>query len=150
VPGPSDSGDPWGELPLIVDTSAWSRAHRREVRERFREAVAADRLRISPAARFEILRIARGGKQFDELATNLSAFKAAPLTSTVIRAAEDAMRTMAHRTAGAQRLPLVDYLLAAAAQHTASAVLHYDHNFDTLAEIMSFDSVWIAPPGSID
>jgi len=46
-------------------------------------------------------------------------------------------------------LPLVDYLLGAAAQHTASAVLHYDRDFDTLAEIMDFDSVWLAPAGSI-
>jgi len=58
-------------------------------------------------------------------------------------------RTLAHRSAGAQRLPLVDYLLGAAAQHTASAVLHYDHDFDTLAEIMGFESIWLAPAGSI-
>lgn len=59
------------------------------------------------------------------------------------------MRTLAHRSAGAQRLPLVDYLLAAAAQHTAAGVLHYDHDYDTLAEIMDFDSIWISPPGSM-
>ena len=81
MPGRSDNEGPWGVLPLVVDTSAFARAH---------------------------------------------------------------------RTAGTQRLPLVDYLLAAAAQHTGSAVLHYDHDFDTLAGIMSFESVWLAPPGSID
>ncbi len=59
------------------------------------------------------------------------------------------MRTLAHRSAGAQRLPLVDYLLAATAQHTASAVLHYDRDFDTLAEIIGFESIWLAPAGSI-
>jgi len=59
------------------------------------------------------------------------------------------MRTLAHRSAGAQRLPLVDYLLAATAQHTVSAVLHYDRDFDTLAQIIGFESIWIAPAGSM-
>lgn len=150
MPGRSDNSHPWGEGPFVLDTSAWSRAEHPEVHKHFREALAANQLRISPAARFEILRTARDGSEFDELAADLSALRTAPLTSTVIRAAEDAMRTLAHRSAGAQRLPLVDYLLAAAAQHTAAAVLHYDHDYDTLAEIMDFDSIWIAPPGSIN
>lgn len=133
-----------------MDTSAFARAHDPEVREDWARAAHDGRLRISPIARLEILFGARNGKVFDELAEELSMFRGAPLTSTVIRAAEDTMRTLARRTAGAQRLPLIDYLLAATAQHTASAVLHYDHDFDTLAEIMGFDSQWLAPPGSID
>ena len=116
-----------------MDTSAFARAHHPEVREDWTRAAHADRLRISPIARLEILFGARNGEIFDEIAEELSMFRTAPLTSTVMRTAEDAMRTLAHRTAGTQRLPLVDYLLAAAAQHTASAVLHYDHDFDTLA-----------------
>jgi predicted nucleic acid-binding protein len=149
VPGPSDNGSPWGELPLVVDTSAWSRSDRPGVREHFQEALTADRLRISPAARLEILRTARGGKQFDELAENLSVLRAAPHTSSVLRASESAMRTLAHRSAGTQRLPLVDYFLAATAQETGAAVLHYDHDYDTLAQVMAFESVWLAPPGSL-
>jgi predicted nucleic acid-binding protein len=50
---------------------------------------------------------------------------------------------------GQVALPIVDYLLAAAAQDIGAAVLHYDHDFDTLATIMNFDSIWIAPPGSM-
>jgi predicted nucleic acid-binding protein len=149
MPGRSDNEGPWGEKPLVVDTSAFSRAHHPEVREDWTSAAHADRLRISPIARLEILFGARNGKVFDELAEELSILRTVPLTSTIIRAAEDAMRTLAHHSDGAQRLPLVDYLLAAAAQHTGSAVLHYDHDFDTLAEIMAFDSVWLAPPGSL-
>jgi predicted nucleic acid-binding protein len=150
MPGRSDSEGPWGEQPLVVDTSAFARAHHPQVSEDWARASHADRLRISPIARLEILFGARNAKIFDELSEELSMLRTAPLTATVVRAAEDAMRTLAHRSAGAQRLPLVDYLLAAAAQHTGSAVLHYDHDYDTLAEIMSFDSIWLAPSGSID
>lgn len=149
MPGRPASPVAWGELPLVVDTSAWSRAHRPEVRALWTEALLADRLRLSPAARLEILLAARDGSTFDELAEELSAARTAPLTPSVIRTAEEAMRALAHRSAGAHRLPIIDYLLAAAAQETGAAVLHYDRDYDTLAEVMAFESIWLAPAGSL-
>jgi hypothetical protein len=59
------------------------------------------------------------------------------------------MGALACRSAGAHRLPVVDYLVAAAAQETGAAVLHYDHDYDTLAEVLEFESVWLATPGSL-
>lgn len=109
----------------------------------------ADRLRVSPLVRFEILLTARGAQAFDTLAERLSALREAPLNPSVLRAAQDAMRTLAHRSAGAQRLPVIDYLIAAAAQEIGGAVLHYDRDYDTLAEIMEFESIWLAPAGSL-
>jgi len=97
----------------------------------------------------EILLTARGGGELDLLAERLDTIRAAPLTTGVIRAAEHAMRTLAHRSAGAQRLPLVDYLVAAAAQELGAAVIHYDHDYDTLAELMEFESLWLAPAGTL-
>jgi len=149
MPGRAGSEPAWGELPLVVDTSAWSRAYREPVREPFQQALIADRLRLSPAVRLEILLSARDGQAFDDLAEELSALRGAPLNGAVLRAAEGAMRALAHRSAGAQRLPIVDYLVAAAAQETGSAVLHYDHDYDTLAEVMEFESVWLAAPASL-
>lgn len=133
----------------MVDTSAWSRAQYREIHPLWREALLADRLRLSPVARLEILLTARDGSTFDELAEELSAVRPAPLTTSVIRSAEEAMRTLANRAAGAQRLPIIDYLLAAAAQETGGAVLHYDRDYDTLAEVMAFESIWLARAGSV-
>lgn len=104
---------------------------------------------ISPAVRLEILLSARDGDAFDGLTQELSALRTAPLTAAVLRAAEDAMRTLAHRSAGAHRIPIVDYLVAAAAQESGAAVLHYDRDYDTLAEIMQFESVWLAPRTSL-
>lgn len=139
----------WGELPLLVDTSAFARAHHPDVRRSWQEALLADRLRLSPAVRLEILFSARDGAGFDALAEQLSALRPAPLSSAVLRAAEAAMRALAHRSAGAHRIPLVDYLVAAAAQETGAAVIHYDRDYDTLAEVVEFESVWLAPAGSL-
>ncbi|HZK15895.1 MAG TPA: PIN domain-containing protein, partial [Solirubrobacterales bacterium] len=107
------------------------------------------RLRISPVVRFEILLSARDGQSFDTLAERLSALQVAPLNASVIRAAEHAMRALAHRSAGAQRLPIVDYLVAAAAQALGAAVIHYDRDYDTLADLLEFESVWLAPAGTL-
>ena len=113
------------------------------------QALRGGRLRLSPMVRLEILFTARDGARFDATAEELSALAPAPLTRSVLRAAELGMRTLAHRSAGAQRIPLVDYLIAAAAQETGAAVLHYDHDYDTLAEVMEFESTWLAPAGSL-
>jgi predicted nucleic acid-binding protein len=149
VPGRSPNPDAWGDLALLIDTSAFARARHPTIREQWWRAISADRLRIAPATQLEILLSARNGKIFDELAEELSTLRSASLTATIARAAQDAMRTFAHRSDGAQRIPIVDYLTAASAQETGSAVLHYDHDYDTLAEVMEFESVWLAPPGSI-
>lgn len=150
MPGRSGSrAGGWGDLPLVIDTSAFARASHPGVRGRWQEALREDRLRLAPPARMEILLTARDGATFDSLATRLSAVRPAPLTSSVLRAAEDAMRTLAHRSAGSQRLPVIDYLIAAAAQAMGAAVIHYDRDYDTLAEVMAFESVWLAPADTL-
>lgn len=149
MPGRSADSPAWGSLPLVVDTSAWARAHHPRVRGPWKAALLDRRFRISPAVRFEILLSARDGRSFDTLAEGLSALQAAPLNASVTRAAEHAMRDLAHRSAGAQRLPIVDYLVAAAAQELGAAVIHYDRDYDTLSELMEFESVWLAPPGAL-
>lgn len=139
----------WGTAPLVVDTSAWARAHHDEVRTDWQDALRADRMRLSPAVRLEILLSARDGRGFDALAMMLAALRSAPLTAAVVSGAENAMRQLAHRSAGSQRIPIVDYLVAAAAQELDAAVLHYDRDYDTLAEVMAFDSRWLSRAGSL-
>lgn len=149
VPGRSGSDPARGVLPLVVDTSAWARAHHPSVREPWKKAPPGRRLRLSPAVRFEILFSARDGRSFDMLAERLSAIQAAPLSASVIRSAGQAMRMLAHRSAGTQRLPVVDYLVAAGALELGAAVIHYDRDYDTLAEVMGFDSIWLAPADTL-
>ncbi len=104
---------------------------------------------LAPAIRLEILFHARNGANFDELAEELSILRPTRITGSIAHGAESAMHALAHRSHGSHRLPVIDYLLAAAAQESGAAVLHYDHDYDTLAEVMGFESVWLAPPGSM-
>jgi hypothetical protein len=36
-----------------------------------------------------------------------------------------------------------------AAWETGAAVLHHDYDYDILAEVMEFESIWLAPPGTM-
>ena len=42
-----------------------------------------------------------------------------------------------------------DVLGGAAAEELGAAVIHYDRDYDTLAELMEFESIWLAPPGTL-
>ena len=149
MPGHSGSEHPWGQLPLLIDTSAWARAGHPSVRDEWLAALYGERVRIAPPTRVEIPQSARGGVEFDQLEERLDTIRPAPLTPATVRAAEAAMRALAHRSAGARRLPVVDYLVAAAAREIGGAVLHYDGDYDTLAEVMEFESVWLARRGTL-
>ena len=147
---PGQSRKPmWGSDALVVDTSGWARAHHHSVRDHWIEALLADRVRLSPAVELEILLTARDGEGFDDLLEELSALRTAPLNASVWRAATAAMRALAHRSSGTHRIPIVDYLVAAGAQEINAAVLHYDADYDVLAQVMSFESTWLAPAGSL-
>lgn len=52
---------------------------------------------------------------------------------------------------GHHRLAPVDVIIAACAHVAGWGVLHYDRDFDLLAEhtILSFESEWLAPPGTL-
>jgi len=50
-----------------------------------------------------------------------------------------------HRGPGA-----VDLLVAATAELTGRTLLHYDRDFEPVARTTGQDTLWLAPPGSID
>lgn len=125
------------------------RANHPAVKDRWNHALRTRQLRMTPITRLEILFSARNGRNFDAVAEELSTLRPTQLTASIADAAQDAMRKLAHRSHGSHRLPVIDYLLAATAQESSAAVLHYDRDYDTLAEVMEFKSVWLAPPGSM-
>lgn len=61
-----------------------------------------------------------------------------------------AQRELAAR--GHHRLALIDVMIAACAHEADAGVLHYDRNYDLIAEhtSLSFESVWFAPVGPCD
>lgn len=141
----------WAGGPWVADTSAWARAHEPEIAQRWIAAARAGELVACPIITLELLHDARNRDEVQAVSAALAALRQAPITRSVTDAAIGAVRDLADASAdGNHRVPTADVLVAAAAAERGFGVLHYDHDFDRLAQVLSFTSQWIAPAGSVD
>jgi predicted nucleic acid-binding protein len=140
---------PYRGAVLIADTSARTRTREPSVREQWAAAVNADQVATCSIVTMELLFSARDADSVAETEKIEARLRQIPVTVSVQRAAIGAVRELAQQGAGAHRIPPPDILIAAAAQEAGVGVLHYDRHYDRLAEVLNFDSVWIAPPGSL-
>ncbi len=131
----------------LFDTSVWIRTNHPQIAPDWAMALGNDQLAVSPVVAFEVLYTARSRAEFEVLEGELDALRQVPLTQGVIRAAREALHTLS--ATNRHRLPFQDALTAASAAHKNWGVLHYDGHFDTLSEVLNFESRWIAPPGSL-
>lgn len=138
----------------LLDNSAWARLRGRTPLSEARRAEVADA--IGAGEVFVCLPFlleagcsARTAADHDELLCELLALPRAEVDASVERRALDAQAQLA-RT-GHHRLPPVDLIIAALADRHQLGVLHYDTDYDVIASKtdLTFDSVWLAPPGSL-
>lgn len=141
---------------LLIDHSVWARATDGRLtgapRKRFDRALAAGELWTCPPALLEMRYSARDGKAFALTAKRLDALEHARLTSEAALSALTAQAELAKTPGISHRVKPVDLLIAAIAAITNIGVLHYDHDYDTIAKhtTLTFPSVWVAPRGSLD
>jgi hypothetical protein len=136
---------------LLLDNSAWVRlaALPDERAAEIADAVEAGRIATCLPFLLEAGYSARSARGHDELVEQLSALPHFALDGAVERRALEAQRQLAR--VGHHRLPPVDLLVAAVADRHGLGVLHYDGDYDVIAERteLDFDSVWVAPRGEI-
>jgi predicted nucleic acid-binding protein len=151
-------------LPALLDWSAYVRVALSQTRpdrgrrlgqgslRTFEDAVRENRLHASPPFRVEALYSARTAAEFSAFSEELDGFAQARGDADTWLLAERAQRELAEDPAANHRISFPDLLIASIASQHRLAVLHYDSDYDLLAEHTSleFESVWIAPPGSID
>jgi predicted nucleic acid-binding protein len=137
---------------LVVDNSAFQRGGEEIVRADWLRALEEGHLYRSPILEFEVLYSARNAREHAELTEELEALRPLELSEAVVGAALEAQAELARHAAGFHRLAHQDYLVAAIAAVNELGVLHYDADFDRIAEhsSLAFESVWIAPAGTLD
>jgi len=135
---------------FIADTSARARAGHPAVRETWAAALRARQIATCSITTLEMLYAARDADDVAGLEVDEATLRDVPVTVSVQRSAITALRELSRiGAAGYHRVKLPDALIAAAAQEAGIGVLHYDHHYDRLAEVLHFDSRWIADPGSL-
>ena len=141
---------PYGGGVFIADTSAWTHAHVQRVRRSWVAALRNRQIATCPIVNLELLYATRNASEFDELAVDLAYLHDVPITSSVTDSALAVFRELAAaRPRFHRRVTLPDLLIAAAAAEAGVGILHYDARFDRLADVLRFESRWIAPSGSL-
>jgi predicted nucleic acid-binding protein len=138
---------------LLLDHSAWSRlrtgAIPKDRLERIADWVDRQRLGVCLPFLLEAGFSARSAGDRKELMARLEHLPRVLITDEVERAAFEAQQELAE--VGHHRLPPTDLLIAACAARVGGGVLHYDRDYDLIAEHtgLSFESVWVAEAGTV-
>jgi predicted nucleic acid-binding protein len=138
---------------LLLDTSAWSHLGQGRVAEDRVEVIAAwmSDGEIATCLPFllEAGYSARSAPGHQAMMADFARLPRMEITPEVERRALGAQHELA--LAGRHRLAPSDVMIAACAHVAGMGVLHYDRDYDVLAEYtsLSFDSEWLANPGSL-
>lgn len=134
-------------LPYLTDKSALSRLNHQAVADRLGPLLISGLIATCPIIDLEVLYSARSLDDYEGLLAERRALPSYPITTEITDRAISVQHQLARR--GQHRLPLADLLIAAVAEINDLAVMHYDADFDRIAEITGQPVVWVAPRGSI-
>jgi predicted nucleic acid-binding protein len=137
-----------GQGAVLADTSAWMLARRvPRVRELLFAAAERGDIAWCWPVRYELTVDAPSPERIAAVDRTLASLREIAVDRTVQRGVLSAMRELANEGShGAHRLPLTDLTVAVAAQTAGLDVLHYDHHFERLDELLGVRMLWAAEP----
>jgi predicted nucleic acid-binding protein len=131
----------------LADKSALEQQRHSEAAAGLLRALAADgALHMTEIVALELLYSARNAGDYRTRWDDLATLPWLRLTEAVAARALAIQRQLAD--VGQHRRPIPDLLVAATALEHDATVLHYDHDFDLIAEVTGLAARWIIPPGT--
>jgi predicted nucleic acid-binding protein len=135
-------------LTHLLDTSIVSRLGRPEVRDIIDPLTHAGRIGRAGITDLEVGYESRNAQEWDQDMADLSVFELIETTSDHVRRARQVQRLLASRSQRGRKVP--DLLIAAAAEQAGLTLLHYDNDFELIANVTGQRCQWVVPAGSID
>ena len=135
-------------LTHLVDTSVIKRMSVPAVRAVVQPLAETGRIARTGIGDLEIGYSARNGREWDRLIGALAAFDLIETTAEHMARARQVQRLLASQSQRGRKVP--DLLIAAAGEVHRLSVLHYDADFDRIAEVTGQVCTWVVPAGSID
>jgi predicted nucleic acid-binding protein len=138
---------------LLLDSSAWARLNDPGLSdtraEEIADALEAGGIVTCLPFLLEAGYSVRSARDCGELLDELLALARFEIDEEVERRAIDAQHQLVR--IGHHRVPPVDLMIAAIAHRHGLGVLHYDRDYDLIAEKtdLDFESVWLATAGTI-
>lgn len=134
----------------LADTSVWARKRHPAVREWFEAAVIAGDIAVCDMVALELLHSA---SRPDVFARTEEALKAMPwlrMGGAEWARAREVYRLLSDRGQAAHRaVKHADLLIAAAAEVAGIGLVHYDNDYDLIAEVTGQTARWVRPRGTI-
>ena len=137
----------------LADTSAWIWSRRPaypQLRQSFDTALVDGEVATCDMVRLELLYSARNAREFANIRDELDALDDCPIGKDQWQRALWVYEQLSARGATHQRsVKHPDLLIAAAAESAGIAVVHYDEDYDRIAEITGQPTRWLAPAGTL-
>ena len=134
---------------FLADKSALTRRETRpEVRELLEPLLVAGEIATCGIVDLELLYSARDRATYRSLVEALRGMPRAPLDENAVNRALSVQAMLAERSQH-RAVPLPDLLVAACAESAGLTVLHYDADFDRIAELTGQPTQWIVERGII-
>ena len=137
---------------MLADTSAWYVAQRSpRTLEAFRALLVEGQIATCDMVKLELLRGARNPGDFARRRDELDALPQCVIGPAEWKRALDVYGEVCRRGPGNdahRRINHQDLLIAAAAEASDETVLHYDTDYDAIAEVTGQPSRWIVPRGT--
>lgn len=134
---------------FLADKSALTRRETRpEVRKVLEPLLVAGEVATCGIVDLELLYSATSRATYRALAEALRGMPRVPAEENSIKRALEVQAMLAERSQH-RAVPLPDLLVAACAEQAGLAVLHYDADFDRIAELTGQATQWIVPRGSV-
>ncbi len=132
---------------FLADKSAFEQQRHSPIADGLLRALATDgSLFMTEIVALELLYSARGSADYELRREDLTRLPWLHLTQSVALRALDIQRRLA--SAALHRRPIPDLLVAATALEHDATVLHYDRDFDLIAEVTTLSVRWIIPAGT--
>ncbi|MXW94810.1 MAG: PIN domain nuclease [Acidimicrobiaceae bacterium] len=131
----------------LADKSALARMTHAAVAERLAPLILGGHVATCAVIDLEVLYSARSLDDYEQILAERGALPALALTEEVGSRAVDVQHQLARR--GQHRVPLPDLLIAATAEINGVAIIHYDADYDRIAQVTGQPTDWVVPRGSI-
>jgi predicted nucleic acid-binding protein len=133
----------------LVDKSVWARLTKPAVQEAVAPYVDRGLIGTCSIIDLEILYSTRNGEEHDHFRAQREAFEYFPLTDEIARRAIQIQGELAHRGQH-HSVSIPDLIVAATAERFSLVVLHYDADYDRIAEVTGQPTEWVVPRGTAD
>ena len=132
----------------LIDKSALARMPSDPVRRRLAPIIEAGEAATCAIVDLEVLYSARNREEYERIRQRRAlAYHNVPITEAVLQRALAIQAELAGT--GRHRIPIPDLVIAAAAEAAGLTLLHYDRDYDLIAQITGQPAEWVVERGTV-